>query len=117
MRYASSPSFHLASILTRPLTPLPLPLAFPFFLQEYQQTHQAYLSAKDTLDTSQKQLLDINAESNNLRQDVATKEMAIGDLTAQVDALRASVAEVEKVQKEQRALFKQDCRKLMAEAM
>ena len=88
-----------------------------FSLQEYQQTQKAYLLAKETLDTSQKKLLDVTAESNNLLQDVSTKEMAIGDLTAQVEALREALAEVEKAQGEQRALFKQDCNKLMAEAM
>jgi len=86
-------------------------------LQEYEQAHKAYLSAKDSLDTSQKKLLDVTAESHNLIQDVATKEMAIGDLTSQVEVLRQSVAEVEVDQRKQRALFKQDCNKLMAEAM
>ncbi|KAG7671115.1 hypothetical protein KSW81_004539 [Nannochloris sp. 'desiccata'] len=85
--------------------------------EEYQQMHKAYLSAKDALDTSQKKLLDINAEINNLRQDVATKEMAIGELTSQVEALRQSVCEVENSQREQRALFKKDCNKLITEAM
>jgi uncharacterized protein YoxC len=91
-------------------------LASPF-LQEYQQAHKAYLSAKDSLDSSQKKLLDITAESDNLLQDIATKEMAISDLTSQVEMLRQSVSEVEVVQREQRALFKQDCNKLIAEAM
>ena len=48
---------------------------------------------------------------------MATKEMAIGDIAAEVEALREAVAEVEKAQKEQRALFKIDCNKLMAQAM
>jgi uncharacterized protein YoxC len=90
---------------------------FLFSLQEYQQTHKAYLAAKDILDTFEKKLLDVTAESNNLHQDIATKEMSIGEISAQVEELRASVSEVEKAQREHRALFKQECNQLMAEAM